>query len=138
MAADAQNLGVRLGTGTELSYQQNLGGVSRLEFDLGLDGIFNNNEWNFFCLTGIYQFHWNIVDKLGWYIGPGATVGFYSWKGHSSELGALVGGQLGIDYELPIPLQLSLDVRPMWYLAGPEYVTNRYNIGACLGIRYMF
>lgn len=60
------NLGVRLGTGTELSWQKGVGNANRLEFDLGLDGIFNNHEWNFICLSGIYQWHWNIVDKLGW------------------------------------------------------------------------
>ncbi|MBR3427938.1 MAG: hypothetical protein IKG95_08370 [Bacteroidales bacterium] len=137
-AANAQNnLGVRVGTGTELSWQHGIGSHNRLEFDLGLDGIFNNHEWNFICLSGIYQWHWNIVDKLGWYIGPGATVGFYTWKNHTSELGAAVGGQIGIDYELPIPLQLSLDARPMWYLTNNEYHTG-FGWGACLGIRYMF
>lgn len=129
------NLGVRLGTGTELSWQKGVGNANRLEFDLGLDGIFNNHEWNYICLSGIYQWHWNIVDKLGWYVGPGATVGFYTWSGHSSELGAAVGGQIGIDYELPIPLQLSLDARPMWNITG---YNEGFGWGACLGIRYMF
>lgn len=137
-AVSAQNnLGIRVGSGTELSWQKGLNTNNRLEFDLGLDGIFNNEDWNFICLTGIYQWHWNIVDKFGWYVGPGATVGFYTWEGHSSELGLGVGGQIGIDYELPIPLQLSLDVRPMWYLTDNGF-HDGLGWNACLGIRYMF
>lgn len=137
-AANAQsNLGLRLGTGTELSWQKGINDANRLEFDLGLDGIFNNSNWNYISLSAIYQWHFNIVDQLGWYVGPGANIGFYTWKdtNYKSELGAAVGGQIGLDYVLPIPLQLSLDARPMWNITGKN---NGFGWSACLGVRYMF
>lgn len=131
------NLGVRIGTGTELSWQMGMSDANRLELDLGLDGIFNNHDWNYLCLTGAYQWHWGLVDKLGWYVGPAAQAGFYTWEGHSSEIGLAVGGQIGLDYVFAIPLQLSLDVRPMWYLTNNDYYTG-FGWGACLGVRYVF
>ncbi len=133
------NLGIRFGNGSELSWQYNLSDANRLEFDLGLDGIFDNSGWHYFCLTGAYQWHWNIVDKLGWYVGPAAQTGFYSWSNHNSKLAAAVGGQIGLDYVFPIPLQLSLDVRPMWFLTDrSEYYHDGLGYSAGLGIRYMF
>ncbi|MGP1446073.1 MAG: hypothetical protein ACTTKO_00890 [Candidatus Limimorpha sp.] len=134
------NLGLRFGNGSELSWQYNLSDANRLEFNLGLNGIFNNGNWHYFCLTGAYQWHWDIVDKLGWYVGPAAQVGFYSWKNHNSEIAAAVGGQIGLDYVLPIPLQLSLDVRPMWFITDRhDYgYDNGFGYSAGLGIRYMF
>ena len=72
-------------------------------------------------------------DKFGWYVGPGATIGIF--PDADKSFGIAVGGQIGIDYELPIPLQLSLDARPMWNFLGAY---NGFGWGACLGIRYMF
>jgi hypothetical protein len=139
-AANAQdNLGVRLGTGSyghgaELSWQHALGDNNRLELDLGFNGLFNNtNAYQFINLTGVYQWHWYIADKFGWYVGPGATIGIF--PDADKSFGIAVGGQIGIDYELPIPLQLSLDARPMWNFLGAY---NGFGWGACLGIRYMF
>lgn len=132
-AANAQNLGVRLGTDCEVSYQQNLGTNNRLEFDLGFGGF--HYEFRYLSLTGVYQWHWGIVDKLGWYVGPGAQVSFVSTPDHSNYFNVGVGGQIGLDYEFEIPLQLSLDARPMWNFLG-HYAG--FGWGACLGIRYMF
>ena len=139
-AANAQNnLGVRLGSGSyghgaELSWQKGLGDNNRLELDLGFNGLFNNtNLYQFINLTGVYQWHWYIADKFGWYVGPGATIGIF--PDAEKSFGIAVGGQIGIDYELPIPLQLSLDARPMWNFLGAY---NGFGWGACLGIRYMF
>lgn len=140
-AANAQNnLGVRLGAGSygggaEVSWQKVVSTDNRFELDFGFNGIFNAADvYRFVSVTGIYQWHWYIVDKFGWFVGPGATFGFYP-DYESSKFGVAVGGQIGIDYEFPIPLQLSLDVRPMWNLLGAY---TGIGWGACLGIRYMF
>ena len=63
----------------------------------------------------------------------GSTIGIF--PDADKSFGIAVGGQIGIDYELPIPLQLSLDARPMWNFLGAY---NGFGWGACLGIRYMF
>lgn len=131
-AANAQNLGVRLGTDGEVSYQQRLGTNNRLELDLGIGGF--HYEFRYLSLTGVYQWHWYIVDKFGWYVGPGAQVSIVSTPDKSTYFNIGVGGQIGIDYEFGIPLQISLDARPMWNFLGTY---SGFGWGACLGLRYM-
>jgi hypothetical protein len=131
-------IGLRLGGGSynggELSYQHGLGDANRLEFDLGYGS--NKNHHRIY-LAGIYHWDWNITSALNWYIGPGASVGLYSYKGgdnNSFNIG--VGGQIGLEYDFSkksIPLLLSLDARPMWDLLGDN---RGLGWGAALGIRY--
>lgn len=135
-AANAQNnaIGFRLGTDAEVSMQLGMGDNNRLELDLGANGFLTWNDHHFFSLTGIYQWHWNIVEGLGWYVGPGAQVSYFRTASANNYFNVSVGGQIGLDYDFPIPLQLSLDARPMWNFLG------EYNLGwgACFGIRYQF
>ncbi len=135
-AANAQNnLGLRIGTGAELSWQTALGSNNRLELDLGANGFLNWNDYHYFSLTGIYQWHWYIVDRFGWYVGPGAQASFFRSAAGNNYFNIALGGQIGIDYELPIPLQLSLDFSPMWNFLGTY---SGFGWGAGFGIRYMF
>ena len=134
-AASAQNnLGLRLGSGAEISWQTALGTNNRLELDLGANGLFTWNAYRYFGVTGIYQWHWYLLDKFGWYVGPGAQVSLSQSEG-SNYFNVALGGQIGLDYELPIPLQLSLDWRPMWNFLGSAH---NFDWGVCLGVRYMF
>lgn len=139
LAANAQHLGVRLGGsnrggGAEISWQQGIG-ANRLELDLGFTGLFSNNTTqNFINLTGVYQWHWNIIEGLGWFVGPGASLGIYP-NSDDSLFGIAVGGQVGLDYDFPFPLQLSLDTRPMWNFLGAY---TGFGWGASLGIRFRF
>lgn len=137
-AASAQNaIGVRLGGGqgygAELSYQKGIGGMNRLEFDLGYRSW---SDVNWFALSAIYQAHFDInaVPNLGWYAGAGARVDLYTYSGTSIALGVV--GQAGIDYHFDaLPLQLSLDIRPCFYV----YPETSFQWGdVALGIRYMF
>lgn len=133
-AANAQNIGVRLGTDGEFSYQQYLNDQNRLEFDLGVNGFLNWKDYYYFSLTGVYQWHWYIVDKFGWYVGPGVQASLVNTQDHKNYFNIALGGQIGIDYEFPIPLQISLDVRPMWNFLGSY---SGFGWGTCLGVRYM-
>lgn len=133
-AANAQynnTFGIRGGYGStafgaEFSYQGFVSDINRIELDLGLSlarpiGI---------SLAAIYQWHWFLSGGFGFYAGPGALA-YLSER----NLGIGLGGQLGIDYQFNAPIQLSLDVRPMYGLFG-SYVG--FNYGAALGIRYAF
>ena len=133
-AANAQNLGVRLGTDGEISYQQNLGANNRLEFDLGIGGFQYWNDYHYLSVSGIYQWHWYIVDRFGWYVGPGAQISLVNTPNNGNYFNVSVGGQIGIDYEFSIPLQISLDARPMWNFLGSY---SGFGWGACLGLRFM-
>ena len=126
--AQPRALGLRAGYGGELSYQHNLGGNNFAEFDLGWfhRGI---------DVAGIYDFMIFTDGNFGFYAGPGATVGLFADSEAKNQISLGVGGQVGLEYRFAaVPLQLSLDWRPMWFLGG--YGFDYY--GAALGIRYRF
>jgi len=131
-------LGLRLGDndgfGGEISYQRGLGDNNRLELDLGWR---NSNDVDAFKLAGLYQWVWNIDGGFNWYAGVGGGLGSWSYdKGGQSDSGSFffAAGDLGIEYNFDIPLQLSLDIRPELYF-NDDY---RDDIGPdiALGIRY--
>lgn len=122
-------IGVRFANefnGGELTFQTPLGRANRLELDLGF------NNWRYsnsgFQLTGVYQWVWGITTGLNWYVGLGASAGSYT-----SNLGLGIVGQLGIEYNFNIPLQISLDWRPTIF---NSYYT--YYGGNGLSLRYRF
>lgn len=126
-------IGLRLGGGVffggEVSYQQGIGSVNRVEFDLGFNG-------NGTTLSGIYQWNWNIVNGLNWYVGPGATIGLLGTK-NSSYFNVGVGGQIGLEYDfksLDVPILVSIDSRPMWNFSNP-YGFDSYS---ALSVRYVW
>lgn len=137
-AANAQDaLGVRFGGGqgygAELSWQHGLGG-NRLELDLGWGN--HANECTDFSLTGIYQWTGEIGSGFGWYAGVGAHLGYWQWKHQDDDIAIALAGQAGVEYTFKaVPIQLSLDIRPRFYLI-PE--TDFHWGDIALGIRYCF
>jgi len=131
-------IGLRFGgdgdvNGAEFSYHHGIGDANRLELDLGFGA--NKNHSRMF-LAGIYHWDWNITGGLNWYVGPGASVGFYTYDGNDSYINIALGGQIGLEYDfnaLGAPLLLSLDGRPMWDFLGDN---AGLGLGACLGVRY--
>lgn len=130
-AANAQSkaLGLRATYGAELSYQHDLGS-NFAEFDLGWfhDG---------FYLTGIYDFILGSEGNFNFYAGPGAALGFYSYKengeGHSG-FNAGIAGQLGVEYNFNAPINISLDWRPVFNFIHGGFGWQ----GVALGLRYRF
>ncbi len=121
---------LRLGYGGEVSFQQPLGSANRLELDLGL------NRYGF-GLNGIYQWVWDlsaISDGFNWYAGVGASIGSYNYYSNS-PLNVGILGQIGLEYNFKIPIQLSLDYRPGFYLLNGFYPSYDE---ICLGVRYKF
>ena len=89
--------------------------------------------------TGLIEFHFDIttVPGLKWYIGPGAHVSFAKYK---SQANTFVGidGILGLDYKFKaIPLNLSADWTPSFFLNGDLYYSSfRPGYGA-VSVRYV-
>lgn len=132
-------IGVRLGGGSfvggELSYQKGLGNTNRLELDFGFGASSNHSR---IYAAGIYQWDMEISDGFNWYIGPGASVGLYTYDNAAGFINIAVGGQIGIEYDFTkkdVPLLLSLDTRPMWDFLGSH---SGLGWGASLGIRYVW
>jgi hypothetical protein len=133
-------IGLRFGgngtiNGAEISYQQGLGDNNRLELDFGF-GV--NKTWNRFYFAGMYHWAWTIDGGLNWFVGPGASLGFYTYDGNSGYINVALGGQLGLEYNfnhIGAPILLSLDIRPMWDFLGDH---AGLGWGAALGVRYTF
>ena len=129
---DGKAIGIRFGYGAEISYQHPLGNTNRLELDLGLTHYGA-------ALNGIYQWVWDLselADGFNWYAGVGAGLGMFDYGSiNKNALSIGLLGQVGIEYNFNIPLQLSLDYRP------GVFVLNGFNTsldGFCVSARYKF
>ena len=132
-------IGLRLsgggfGSSAEISYQRKMGASNRLELDLGAS---SRSSYSGFGLTGIYHWGWPLLDNLHWYAGPGAGIVFFNHKVvDESYMAITIGGQIGLEYDFRsfgVPLQASLDFRPMFSLIGGS---NGHGWGSGLGVRY--
>lgn len=118
-------IGARLTNGAEVSYQTKALG-NRIEADLGWNV---NNDHSHLHVAGLYQIVNSIEGGFNWYYGFGGAVGV----GDEFWLGAC--GNLGIEYNFSVPIQLSLDWRPTLGLIPS---TDFYGSDFGLGIRYRF
>jgi len=129
-------IGLRLGDndgfGGEISYQRALTGNNRLEVDLG---IRNDNDYDGFKATGIYQWVWKIEGDFNWFAGVGGGVGSFSYNAGGSDTFAFVAGDIGIEYNFDAPIMLSLDYRPEF---GFSNTYDGINSDIALSIRYQF
>ena len=147
-AAQAQNisknaLGLRFGDndgfGGEISYQRKLSTDNRLELNLGFR---NNDNYDAFKLTGLYQWVWNIEGGFNWYAGVGGGIG--SWDNNNkfrddSGTFAFAAGNLGIEYNFDVPIQLALDIRPELYFNSDDgFRDDNFGPDIALAIRYRF
>ena len=128
-------IGLRFTNGAEISFQNPLSNSTRLELDLGLYGLGDHNG---FVLSGLHQWVFSLDKGLNWYVGLGGQLGsgwYENKRVWNSGFGLAVAGQIGIEYNFSIPLQVSVDYRPAWYIIpafGGAYDT------AALSLRYRF
>lgn len=135
-------LGLRLGDndgfGGEISYQRGLGDNNRLEVDLGWR---NSNDVDAFKLAGLYHWVWKIDGGFNWYAGAGGGLGSWKYDKYGvSDSGTFLfaAGNIGIEYNFDIPLQISLDMRPELYFNSDEWRDDNFGPDIALGIRYKF
>jgi hypothetical protein len=144
-------LGLRLGDndgfGGEVSYQRGLSKSNRLEFDLGWRNRSYRNgvDSDDIKLVGLYQWVWNIDGGFNWYAGVGGGIGSWNYDAPGYSEGGtylLAAGDIGIEYNFDIPLQLSLDFRPELYFGDDrdDFDDDYHNFGPdiALGVRYRF
>ena len=137
IAASAQSkaIGFRAMSQWQLSYEHYVGDPNFLEFDLG--GTYYSKNHLGYDLTGTYN--WMVAQPdltprgdWGIYVGIGASVGSW-WHEDKSKLWLGFAAQGGIEYTFWFPLQLSLDLRPIWGLG--DYGFGFY---PTLAVRYSF
>ncbi len=125
--AQFQTIGLRMGFGGELSAQFD-GGAGRIEFDLGI-------YRNYSSAALAYQLVNPLEGDFTWYYGAGGIVGFENNNGVSA--GPI--GVLGIEYNFGIPLQLSFDYRPEFYILRNGAIDFHANLtGVGFSARYRF
>lgn len=158
--AQPRALGLRGGaTGAEISYQHSFAGDQFLSIDMGIDPGYNVKGSLGGKVTGVYEFIWarpRWTKKGSWniYAGPGISAGYVddrivikagTERANTFSRGYMVAvtGQVGLEYNFEIPLQLSLEVRP---LAGLHISKNHFGFydngllgfAPSLAIRYTF
>ena len=135
-------LGLRIGDNAgpevEVSYQQAVW-RNRLEFDLGIN---TGGYYEGFKFSTLYQWVFEIGSGFNWYAGAGGAIGFWHIHDGPFEHGDYyydeamfldASGQIGVEYNCRIPLQISLDMRPEIGI-----INDDFDIGVGLGLRYQF
>lgn len=141
--ADAQyyntGIGVRGGFSNGITLKHFVGNQTAVE------GILST-RWRGFIVTGLVEFHRQFeVDRLQWYYGFGAHVGFWDNDNNGKnpffdrdERGTVIGvdGILGLEYSFAeVPFNLSLDWKPAFNLVG---YSGFWGDGGALSLRYIF
>lgn len=128
-------IGLRFGGGASVNYREFISNSNSYQIDLGLDNLFSSEHLNL-LVSGTYLWHWGTeVAGLGFYAGPGASIGLHIGK-ESNALALSIDGLVGIEYKIAkVPLAISLDYRPQIGLV-PEFQFYAYGVG--LGIKYTF
>ena len=130
-------IGLRLGTSIGVTARHFLGEKSAVE------GLLTT-RWPGLEITGLYEFSNNAfeVDRLNWYFGFGAHLGFYNGNntpwGESGTSYAILGidGIIGMEYSfIDVPINLSLDWKPMFNLTS---YTGFWGDALALSVRYTF
>ncbi len=140
-------LGLRLGDsggfGTEITYQRALGNSTRLELDLGWRNRRNFNNKGYdddaIKLAALYQWVMNIDGGFNWYVGVGGGLGTYGYdldNDRYNDTFVFAAGDIGIEYNFPIPLLISLDFRPEF--GGNGYYKNNYGSDIALAVKFQF
>jgi opacity protein-like surface antigen len=140
-AASAQDynnaIGLRGGLYNGITFKHFMGSKTAVE-------LIGSTRWSGIEITGLYEIH-NIafdVDRLNWYYGIGAHVGFYN--GDNTSWGTVgtgytvvgVDGILGIEYNFTeLPINISLDWKPAFNFIG---YTHFWPDGGALSIRYIW
>ena len=114
-----------------------------LDGKAAIEGLLST-RWSGLEITGLYEIHNQIpdVERLNWYFGGGAHMGFYNGKNATwGETGTNytnigIDGILGLEYNFKeAPLNLSIDWKPAINIIG---YSGFWGDNGALSIRYVF
>jgi hypothetical protein len=133
--AQPRAAGLKLGWGSEASYQHTVNGADFVEATLGLNDAIAFNAsatYNFM----IAQPQWTDKGEWGFYAGPGASLGMNLGTGTDRYFHISAAGMVGLEYTFWFPLQLSFDIKPQFGVGFNHGF--HWNIMPSLGARYRF
>lgn len=133
--AQPRAIGARIGGGADFSYQHSFASRNMIDMSVGVSGFWGN--YGYADVNCMFDWVFNISGGWNWYVGPGLGLGCY-WGQHYGKTPVRVnlGAQIGVEYQFNIPLNLSLDFRPMTNVLGygENYYLDWWTIA--LGVRY--
>ena len=141
--AQPRAIGGRVGYNTEFSYQHSITDGMYVDLTAGLGNAWS--RWAYADVTASFDWVFNIKGIWNWFVGPAAGIGFgygVAYKDYDyMPMRVNVGGQIGFEWQFGIPLNLTVDWRPMINVMGFKntYYGPWYglaNIG--VGLRYRF
>ncbi len=141
--AQPRAIGGRIGYNTEFSYQHSITDGMYVDLTAGLGNAWS--YWGYADATASFDWVFNIKGIWNWFVGPAAGIGIGYGRAYNENnimpLRVNVGGQIGFEWEFGIPLNLTVDWRPMFNVMG--FNNNLYapwsglfNFG--VGLRYRF
>lgn len=156
--AQPRAIGGRIGlNSTEFSYQHSLSDGMYLDLTAGY-GYALRGGWGHTDITAAMDWVFNIKGIWNWFIGPAVGLGYgfgynywyYSRRGYYGDnlympFRVNIGGQVGFEWQFSIPLNLTVDWRPMVNVLGFGYQRPSGSTGAWnnllnfgVGVRYRF
>lgn len=141
--AQPRAIGGRLGYNEEFSYQHAITDGMYVDLTAGAGNMWS--AWSYADVTATYDWVFNIKGIWNWFVGPAAGIGV-GYGRYYSEYNIMpfrvnVGGQIGFEWQFNIPLNLTVDWRPMVNVLG--FNNTHYgplfglaNVG--VGLRYRF
>lgn len=141
--AQPRAIGGRIGYNTEFSYQHSITDGMYVDLTAGLGNAWS--YWGYADATASFDWVFNIKGIWNWFVGPAAGLGVgygvYYRDYNVMPFRVNVGGQIGFEWEFGIPLNLTVDWRPMVNVLGfnnTHYApySGLFNFG--VGLRYRF
>ena len=137
-------VGLRLGLPSGISYKMFLNETAAVE---GVLGYRSFGFGNWISLDGAYQIHQDLeveaLDGLQWYYGAGLGLNRYSYDtffGEQSFSATFLSlkGYTGLSYTLEdIPLNISIDAVPAFYLGSSLGGVSTIGVGFAIAARYV-
>jgi hypothetical protein len=105
-----------------------------------LSQLYSSHSYQYdgFKIAGLYQWVNTLDGRFNWYVGVGGGLGSYKSNNedfNDEETFLFAAGDIGIEYDLNIPLLISLDFRPE---LGFGDFRDDVDFDIALSIRYQF
>jgi hypothetical protein len=140
-----------VGLGVELGYPANgitVNAYLGSDFSLQIDGtVWSRHDWLGLGARVDFLYWMPRLADAGWadfvwYVGPGANVFWYDWRGRGevdgyTHLGAELAVGTGLRFT-KVPIDLMIEGVPVFRILGPDGLDFDFGLGVALNCRWYF